>query len=570
MKLDLIFAPQHDPGFPHSALPHLKGFLMRELPEIEVKCHDLNHLFYKSVIGSDYNLVLNDFRHNVDKSNSIEECISNVLDFEKFTQSKFDLWSLKHDGFRLTLRSLDAPHSRTKIEEIIKFSENVTPFDSLFGKYLQESDADVFGINLSVEDQILPSFRLVFLIRELKPKAKIIWGGALLSRVFPVFGNSLKHYFDFIIIREGEMPLASLLKYLLGKNKFPKNDDKIKAAEDIKNCSVVRDFEKDTTQVTDISITGGQIFEDYDVDNYWNLTKMLPLLSSRKCYWGKCKFCTIHESWDPKKRILDYKVVLREISNLVNEYSIRDFRFVDEASPPNLLKDLSKGILEARLDINFEIYGIAEKRFLNQSFVSQLGLSGCVQSYFGLESIDKDLIKQMGKKINQSDSISQIFKNCAESGIHVYSYALFGYPGATEKANKATTKFIINELNLHTATIGSFVPVIGSPFALENKNSLVHENGFTEDFSVFIDENQMSYSGRELGNKEAKKALREVLESRPDLALTTLFNDESRYYLSKKFGANFAQKVDVSKLNTLRGEHSIIDFAIRQRIDRGH
>ena len=32
----------------------------------------------------------------------------------------------------------------------------------------------------------------------------------------------------------------------------------------------------------------------------------------------------------------------------------------------------------------------------------------------------------------------------------------------------------------------------------------------------------------------------------------------------------FAQKVDVSKLNTLRGEHSIIDFAIRQRIDRGH
>jgi len=82
------------------------------------------------------------------------------------------------------------------------------------------------------------------------------------------------------------------------------------------------------------------------------------------------------------------------------------------------------------------------------------------------------------------------------------------------------------------------------------------------------DQENKKIKGREMGGKEAKKALREILNARMDLAITTLFNDESRFYLSKHGGPDFAQKVDLSNFDMERGGKSVLEFAIRQRIDR--
>ena len=293
---------------------------------------------------------------------------------------------------------------------------------------------------------------------------------------------------------------------------------------------------------------------------------MLPILNSRKCYWGRCKFCTIHESWDPKARQKTADDAFKEIVKIVEETGIRDFRFVDEASPPNLLFDLSKLILKATLEISFEIYAIAEKRFLNTEFVAALGKAGCKQVYFGLENIDPDAAIKLGKKINQSLKMDDIFRLCSDNGIHVYAYTLFGYPDVEKSSEDDTVEFIINCQHVHTATVASFVPVIGSPFAEDYQGRTKHAGGLTEDFSTFLMEDGTEVPISEMGNQRAKNALSRILKSRSDLALTTRFNDETRYTLSKRFGPSFAQTA--ASLASDEFKDTTINKAIRERIQR--
>jgi radical SAM superfamily enzyme YgiQ (UPF0313 family) len=569
MKIDLVFAPQHDPGFPHCALPHLKGFLNRNIKDIEVRCVDLNHQFYKHIIGNNYYEILNSFRSRMNAFKDISEAINIALDFENYSKEKFNEWSDKWKGYSITLRTLDSPFKRNNPKSILKFITNHSPFDDFFIKYLEESRADIIGINLSVEDQILPSFKLASLIRIKKPFVKIIWGGSLLSRIYPVFIKYFSKYFDYTIVREGEIPLTRLLNYLLDYSAFPINEKRIIASSETSSVEMVRNFNTEFNEVTDISLTGGQIFDDYDVNNYWNLTQMLPILSGRKCYWSKCKFCTIHQSWDNKKRFHNAKTIFNEVKRLSEGYGINNFRFVDEASFPKTLMDFSELIISSDLKINFEIYAIAEKCFEDINFVQKLGQSGCRQIYFGLESADIEVLKLMNKQINKMDSMSKIYYNCAAAGIHVYAFSLFGYPGSTKKSYQLTIDFIINEKNLHTAAIGSFVPVIGSPFALENASNLIHSGGVTEDFSFFIDSDGKQNEGRFMGNIEAEGALNKILNERQDLAITTLLNDETRFCLSSLFGADFAQQIS-GIINTNYNKESIIFDALRQRIKRGN
>jgi len=569
MNIELLFMPQHDPALPHSALPHLRGYLSRYLPDLNIKCLDLNLEFYKHVIGDDYLPTLLYYRKKMAESVSIQLCCKVAIDFEDWLNDKFKIWSKHWHGYNLTTRYLDTPFNRQSPESIQAFMNSTTPFDSFFLNFINSSEANLIGINLTVEDQILPSFKYAHLMRVNKPRCKIIFGGSLLSRIYPLVIDNFSKLIDYVIIREGEEPLLSLVNFLSGKISYPQYEPRIIDTSEKNKIEIVRNFDEELNIHTKIEYTGKQDFTHLSIYDYLNLEPMLPILASRGCYWGKCKFCTIHKSWDTKKRTRDVIEIFSEITDLVKKTGIKNYRFVDEACPPKILRPLTKLLIESNLDISFEIYGIADSNYLDQKFIHSLSNAGCKQIFFGLESIDQSALSIMGKNINNTNDLPIIFKNCSDAGIHVYAFALFGYPGVGKEANLKTIDFLINETNIHTVAIGSFVPVIGSIFAFENANLLHHSGQMTEDFdTIIINDNYVK--ARNLGKDDAKNAIVTVLSNRKDLSITSILSDETRFLLTKRFTNKFAQIVcEELPLSSINDNSSIIAKAIRQRVQRG-
>ncbi|MFJ2737158.1 MULTISPECIES: B12-binding domain-containing radical SAM protein [unclassified Streptomyces] len=537
MHLDLVFPPAHDPAMPHSALPLLKAYVERNSSHT-VTCHDANQRFFADVLHTPSGGQLAAHRETYAQANDVVPAVLAALRFDAWMKGAFARFGTRHDGYGLTMRGLRTPYDRRDPQSVRAFATAAhTPFDALYEELLAQT-GPVVGINLSVEDQILPAFRLAHLIRQIQGENScIIWGGSLLTRLRPVIASELGEFWDHLVTREGEAPLLSLLQWLQDEAPVPASEDRIlsKPTPAPERAGIVNPYT--SRQVTPIEHTGKADFSDYPVHDYFSLTPMLPALASRKCYWGKCAFCTIHESWDPQARQRSAQSVADDITDLCTTFGIRHFRFVDEAMPPDLL-DALLPLIEPE-HIAFEIYAIAERRFTDTGFVARLGRSGCRQAYFGLESADEGALVALGKKINQHRHYGRIFQSCAAAGIHVYTYTLFGFPGSSDLAEQRTVDYLINEPAIHTATISSFVAVTGSPFALDNAERLTHNLRMTEDFeSVTI-----GLHGQDLAlkaNSAAAAAVDAVYAARPDLALSAILNDEMRFSLSDRFGSAFA------------------------------
>ena len=542
MHIDLIFPPVHDPAMPHSALPLLKAYIERN-SSYTARCYDLNHSFYSLQVlpVSENGEGLPEFRHMFDEAATVAEGVTSSLRFDRWLKAGFATWAEQNAGYDVTFRNLGTPIDRRDPVALREYatSPDPTPFDVVFSEIVGNG-GPIYGINLSVEDQIVPAFRLAGLIRKVNGKAaRIVWGGSLLARIYPVIAEQLDDFWDYLVTREGEEPLMAILRELDGCEPLSNNEDRIISKSNVTDheLSITRPFA--STSITDIDKTGNPNYDDYDLQTYYSLIPMLPVLASRKCYWGRCQFCTIHDSWDPAHRARTAEGVSSEIDRLVTNYGIKHFRFVDEAMPPDLIDSIIP-LIEPH-HVAFEIYAIAERRFRDQDFVRRLGAARCRQAYFGLESADEGALVAMGKKINQFRHYADIFGSCAEAGIHVYVYTLFGFPGSSDLAEQKTVDYISAEKSIHSATIGSFVPVSGSPFALENASRLRHSGRMTEDFeNVIIGIRNNSLD--EVGREAAASAVRSVYAIRPDLALTAVLNDEMRFCLSDKFGADFAHR----------------------------
>ncbi|WP_416982835.1 B12-binding domain-containing radical SAM protein [Streptomyces sp. T028] len=537
MHIDLVFPPAHDPAMPHSALPLLKAYVERNSGHT-VACHDVNQRFFSGLVGNGPAGDLETYREEYFRADEVVPAVLSALSFDSWMKEAFSRWGDQHEGYAISLRGLRTPYDRREPESVRQFAmADRTPFDSLYAELLRRV-GPIVGINLSVEDQILPAFRLAWCIRRAHGAAsRIIWGGSLLARIHPVIAAELDEFWDHLVIREGEMPLLSLLQSLDSGEPLPTDEDRVVSRTTTRpgRAAILHPFT--SRSVTPIAQTGGADFADYPVRSYLSLTPMLPVLASRKCYWGKCSFCTIHESWDPLARQRSAESVAEDIAVLSAAHGIQHFRFVDEAMPPDLLDELLP-LIEPH-GVAFEIYAIAERRFRDADFVSRLGRARCRQAYFGLESADEAALVALGKRINQHRHYADIFGNCATAGIHVYTYTLFGFPGSSDLAEQRTVDYLIHEEAIQSATISSFIPVTGSPFALDNAGQLAHNLRMTEDFENVT----IGLAREDLAQKAngiAAAAVDAVYAARPDLALTALLNDEIRFSLSDRFGSDFA------------------------------
>ena len=279
------------------------------------------------------------------------------------------------------------------------------------------------AISINYLHQAFPAFELAGLLRQRYPDLEIIAGGGLLTSWQQPLQQLDCHFpsFDRLVFGPGEASLVALAQGRLDESYF---------LNDTSSRGFVPDFS----------------FAEFD--RYPSPYAVLPLSSSRGCYWEKCLFCPeatapVHPygSFNP----INFPDLLLELSH---RYGVSHFHLTDNAIPMNVLKQLAYRHADLA---DLEWFGFVrfEQALTDFDFVQKLAAAGCRMLQLGLESGSQRVLDTLCKGIRLETAV-KILDNLHRVGIGSYVYIMLGAPGETETDAKMTLSF----LERHAEQIG--------------------------------------------------------------------------------------------------------------------
>ncbi|MCL2065214.1 MAG: hypothetical protein FWG98_12725 [Candidatus Cloacimonetes bacterium] len=544
----LIFPPAHDFTMPYSAMGIIKAYIENQ-SKMSIEILDLNLAFYTNLIQEsnlqEYIRISQDFIERNDLTgiikyiilfnSKINEVLSHLDNSDKYKLSKR----------KISATSFDTLH----LNDILKESEKAD--DSIMNLLIKNLDfekiskAKYVGINISVEDQVLCALFIAIILKKQFPEKPIVMGGNIVSRIPDKFENlrNLK-IIDYIIEGEGELQLLNLF-----------NGQPFSRSDFLQNINLIK----------------RGLYETYSPNLYLSVFPVIPILTSRKCSWNKCDFCSIHSSWT-KYRNRSIDEVITEIEYYKN-LGYKYFRIIDENFQIKRMISFAKKIINLGWDnLRFEAYTRFEKDFLNSETATLLYQAGFRQFFWGLESIGEKTINLVGKT-NQFDknNISEILKNTANAGILNYVFVLVGIPNSYINDEITTVDYIVSNNDIHSVALGSFVVDCYSPIHLNNNVRKKYNITLLDEplrLSTEIPYLSDSEWSKDVIQKRAEEYTKKIYKARKDLALSSSLNEEERFILSDYFGNNFCKKI--SEDDTLNECVNVaINNSVKHKIKRG-
>jgi len=340
------------------------------------------------------------------------------------------LWTKNNSGERLTLG--DYQHKGYSVfnpEDLKLFAEGTV--QTLFHPFFQDQllrQIEVHcprkvAISINYLHQVFPAFELAGMLRQQFPKMKLLVGGGLISSwKEPLQQLDIKlPPFDHVIFGPGEATLVALTQNSAPNEYYLSDPSTISYRPD---------------------------FSFANVDRYFSPQPILPLSTSRGCYWQRCLFCPeatapVHPYGSlPSPEVPDLLLHLSKLSG------VQIFHLTDNAIPVNILKKLA----ERRTDLKeLSWFGFVrfEAALENFELIEQLSHSGCRMLQLGLESGSQQVLDRLGKGI-KLESVEKILDNLYRCGICAYIYIMLGTPDETEADAERTLTF----LEKHVEKIG--------------------------------------------------------------------------------------------------------------------
>lgn len=514
MLTKLIFPPQWIPTQPYLSLPSLMSFLRAH--DCNVEQMDINVSFYdeilsrKGVLSFFFERAYSKFQELESRkelppelqkkyatlsssilfSDYIIDEIDNakkvIRDREKFydIEELFRAFKVLELGLKLassayhpanlTFHSYDMHYSCRSSRDILDAIND--PEENLFIDYFEKNvipavlrnRPKLVGISIINTSQLIPGLTLASLIKKANESIHINIGGSVLTRLVNEISQNDKLFciFDSVIVHEGETALLKLIQNLQGECDI----------EDVPNL-IYRDgseirVNKISSDGEDINSLPTPCFDGLPLSLYFSPELILPVLSSRGCYWRRCTFCDHGYGYSGKYRPRDVGLLYDDLKTLKNKYGTRFFTFQDEGVSQRLIGALSDSIIKNNLDISW----LADSRFepsFSADHSNKIAGAGCEMLYFGLESASDRILMCMDKGIRK-DQVLKICKLCSDAGIWTHLFLIFGFPTETRDEAEETMDFILrNNGIIRSMSFGSFQLT---------KHSKVYEN--TESFGV--------------------------------------------------------------------------------------
>ncbi len=250
----------------------------------------------------------------------------------------------------------------------------------------------------------------------------------------------------------------------------------------------------------------------------------------------KCSFCCINAPFGKSSyRMWSAEWTIRQIDTLVNDYSVKNIKFVDEMFILN--KDHVLGICDhiiaRRYDLN--IWAYARVDTIKEEFLEKLKLAGFRWLALGIESGSKHVRDGVDKGRFGSTDILKVVRKIQSAGINVIGNYIFGLPDDTHESMNDTLSLAI-EANCEFANFYTAMAYPGS-----NLFEIAISKGWELPDS-WIGYSQHSYECKPLPTERLTSA--EVLRFR-DEAFTTYFTNKAYLdMIERKFGKDVVKHIN--------------------------
>ncbi len=487
MKVMLVFPPSWHPSQPYLSIPSLTAFLrqngVRDVVQRDINIELLDVLLTEKTCGEFYQRIVDKLRcmdalratphwgaapgehekrqaliHAVEAIPGIMKKVEpakhalrskGFYDLERYMESvniindALGILSALYYPSSMTALNNDMQYSVYSSQEIFKAldDEEGNIFRYLYKEHILSSileySPNVLGISVTSTSQIIPGLTLAKLIKDRDKGIHITVGGSVFTKLIENVKkvDSLFSIVDSFVVFEGEHALLELVGQLSGKRDFRK----------ISNL-VYR--EGNETRVNepffaeDLNKLPTPDFDGLPLGLYLSPVSVLPVQTSRGCYYRKCAFCNLHlDHRDFRLRRPD--LLLEDIHTLSQKYHTPYFFFTDESVPVNQLREISQGIVENQWDVRW-MGGVRFENALSRDVLEKMHKSGCHKLVFGLESSNQRVLDLMKKGI-KVDVVKRILDDCLKAGISFHLYVIIGFPTETEKEALETLDFVLNK-----------------------------------------------------------------------------------------------------------------------------
>ncbi|HBN09915.1 MAG TPA: hypothetical protein DD435_15160 [Cyanobacteria bacterium UBA8530] len=303
-------------------------------------------------------------------------------------------------------------------------------FQSKVAELLAEK-ANYIGISINSFSQVLPGVTLASMLHKAAPEGTTVAiGGNFFSRVKEALKKRpefFENFCDVVACGEGEEQMRLLMEAL----------SEGKGYEGVPNLLYLDGGEVKETAAhtaTPMDQIGLQDFAGLPLDKYFTPELVASVQASKGCYWGKCTFCDTDFGITHDVKSLDRLV--EEINHLKNDYGVKHFQFIDEAIPPETMREMANRFIEEKLDVQWFTNGRLEKGFTPE-LMQLLHQAGLRLILWGYESGSTRIMRMINKGIDIRQR-HNILRGSAKAGIWNFAYIFFGFPTETGEEAMST------------------------------------------------------------------------------------------------------------------------------------
>ena len=512
MKVALLFPPQWYPSQPYLALPTLKAHL--ESKGHEVDQFDLNIECYDVFLSKEYlercveiirirfadptrstedqevrpiyKDILGDVAFLESVLNEVEDAKNVLRDENRFFQ--FETYSQAYTNLKIAMQLISYAHHPSRLDldsffmqgnpeehlsGIMSATEDTVrnPFLLMFEQYLAPKipwdDYGIVGLSIIHIGQVIPGLTLARQLRRRYPHLHIVVGGSVFNRHADLLDDKqqlFKEFFHSLIVSEGELPLDHLVSHLKENKPLQTVPNLIYLEGD----KVIRNPKTEALPYEEMVCP---TFDQLPLEKYLMPYPVLPYMSSRGCYWGKCTFCTHSFIYDSHYRKENEVRVAEELDHLSKKYKTKYFTFSDEAISPNAFNRMSKEILKRGVEmrsLGMLKFESGEKE--SPELFDDVYRAGFLMLFFGLESANDRILSVIDKGCDQ-ETERTVLRHSSEAGIWNHLYLFFGFPTEERAEAEDTIRFTIENSEVESGIIHS---VGQSIFALEKDSAIYH------------------------------------------------------------------------------------------------
>jgi len=242
----------------------------------------------------------------------------------------------------------------------------------------------------------------------------------------------------------------------------------------------------------------------------------------------KCTFCCINAPFGkPSYRLWSPDSVIKDIGILVEEYGVKNIKFVDEmfVLNKNHVFGICDRIIERGYDVN--IWAYARVDTVKDEFLDKLRRAGFRWLALGIESASKHVRDGVEKGRFGSAEILKVVSKIQAAGINVIGNYIFGLPDDTHETMRETLELAI-EANCEFANFYCAMAYPGSKLY-----KMAIENGWQLP-SSWIGYSQHSYETHPLRTEALTSA--EVLKFRDEAFIKYFSNPRYLDLVRRRFG----------------------------------